>query len=106
MTPPNHSRRPAKMKEQVVQDDQKGFQKKDCVKSLKGARGGRTLFGTVLLGEVLAVKPGLQLRKVERKVLVAEQDGGNVIPTIKGQCPVWRGECSKVFVVTVLGAES
>ena len=49
---------------------------------------------------------GLQLRKVERKVLVAEQDGGNVIPTIKGQCPVWRGECSKVFVVIVLGPES
>ena len=28
MTLPNHSRRPAKMKEQVVQDDQRGFQKK------------------------------------------------------------------------------
>ena len=28
MTLPNHSRRPAKMKEQVVQDDERGFQKK------------------------------------------------------------------------------
>ena len=91
MTLPNHSRRPAKMKEQVIQDDQRGFQKIDCGKSMKGAGGGRTLFGTVVLGEELAVKPGLQLRKVERKVIVAEQDGGNVIP-VKGQCPAWRGE--------------
>ena len=43
---------------------------------MKGAGGGRTLFGTVVLGEELAVKPGLQLRKVERKVIVAEQVGG------------------------------
>ena len=106
MTLPNHSRRPAKMKEQVVQDDQRGFQKNDCGKSITCGGGGRTLFGTVVLGEELAVKPGLQLRKVERKVIVAEQVGGNGIPLVKGQCPAWRGECSKVFVVTVLGAES
>ena len=49
-----------------------------------GAGGGRTLLGTVVLGEELAVKPGLQLRKVERKVIVAEQDGGNMIQLVKG----------------------
>ena len=73
MTLPNHSRRPAKMKEQVVQDDRRGLQKK--LWDMKCAGGGRTLFGTVVLDEELAVKPGLQLRKVERKVIVAEQDG-------------------------------
>ena len=43
------------------------FKKKDCVKSLKGARGGRTLFGTVLLGEELAVKPGFTAEKSGKK---------------------------------------
>ena len=51
---------------------------------MKCAGGGRTLLGSVVLGEALAVKPGLQLRKVERKVIVAEQDGGNMIPLVKG----------------------
>ena len=83
MTLPNHSRRPAKMKEQVVQDDRTGFQKKRLW-DMKCAGGGRTLFGTVVLGEELAVRPGLQLRKVERKVIVAEQNGGNMIPLVKG----------------------
>ena len=51
---------------------------------MKCAGGGRTLFGTVVMGEGLAVRPGLQLRKVERKVIVAEQNGGNMIQLVKG----------------------
>ena len=66
MTLPNHSRRPAKMKEQVVQDDQRGFQKKDCVKSLKGVGDGRTIWhGSV--GRGVGSKAGLTAEKSGKK---------------------------------------
>ena len=77
---------------------------------MKGAGGGRTLFGTVVLGEELAVKPGLQLRKAERKVIVAEQDGAIWYHWLKDSALSGGENAAKfskrnVVVMIVVGAE-
>ena len=74
------------------------------MKSLKGARGCRTLFGTVLLGEELAVKPGFTAEKSGKKGDRCRASWGEWDTTGQRTVPCLEGRMQQSFCGDSVGS--
>ena len=104
MTLPNHSRRPAKMKEQVVQDDQNGFQKEKIVGKYERFRRWLNFIWHGSVGRGVGSKAGFTAEKSGKKGDRCRASWGEWDTTGQRTVPCLEGRMQQSFCGDSVGS--